>query len=104
MKVGKIAKVAEVKFDVTTLHERPQLASETRMVDDGSGKKDVYRIIDFELSLVSPSEHGKFYGGDCYVINYSYMVGGSERNIIYYWLVNLANHFLRKLHFYNVSV
>lgn len=85
--VGRIAKVAPQKFDVTSLHSNPKAAAQSGMVDDGSGTKQVYRIVDRELSPVPVTEHGQFFAGDCYVINYSYLVGGSERNILYYWLV-----------------
>lgn len=57
------------------------------MVDDGSGRKEVYRIVNKQLAEVPLVDHGKFYGGDCYIINYAYNVGGTEKNIIYYWLV-----------------
>ncbi|XP_057368031.1 advillin-like [Daphnia carinata] len=88
--VGKIAKVVQTKFDASTLHENPKAAAKAGMVDDGSGKKEVYRIINKELSPVPHAEHGKFYAGDCYVINYAYTVGGTEKNIIYYWLGSTA--------------
>ena len=58
------------------------------MVDDGTGTKEIYRIINNELSAVPVYDHGKFFAGDCYVINYSYKAGGTDQNIIYYWLVN----------------
>ena len=85
--VGKIAKVAPTKFDASTLHENPKSAAKAGMVDDGSGTKTVYRLIDKELVPVPHAEHGKFYGGDCYVINYQYKAGGTDQNILYYWLV-----------------
>lgn len=72
------------------------------MVDDGSGTKEIYRIIDKQLSPVPHVEHGKFYGGDCYVINYGYTAGGTEKNIIYYWLViciEPKNDFKSKLNY-----
>lgn len=84
--VGRIAKVEKKLFDASTLHDQPKLAAETGMVDDGSGTKETYRIVDFKLSPVPPKECGKFFAGDCYIINYTYTAGGSERNIIYYWL------------------
>lgn len=85
--VGRIAKVTQTKFDPSTLHENPKAAAKAGMVDDGSGTKEVYRIINKELSPVPHIDHGKFYAGDCYVINYGYKAGGTEQNIIYYWLV-----------------
>lgn len=83
---GKIAKVVQTKFDVNTLHENTRLAAEVRMVDDGSGDKEVFRADEFDLVPVDPQYYGKFYTGDCYVIVYKYSMGGSENYIIYYWL------------------
>lgn len=35
------AKVEQVKFDATTLHARPEMAAQQKMVDDGSGEVEV---------------------------------------------------------------
>lgn len=40
-----VAKVVQVKFDAKTLHERPEVAAEARMVDDGSGTKETFRYV-----------------------------------------------------------
>ena len=46
--VGRgVAKVVQAKFDAKTLHERPAVAAEARMVDDGSGAKEVFRKVTF---------------------------------------------------------
>ena len=42
-----MAKVVQAKFDAKTLHERPAVAAEARMVDDGSGAKEVFRCVAF---------------------------------------------------------
>ena len=86
--VGKIAQVKKTTFDAATLHEQPKLAAESGMVDDGSGKKEIFRVENMELVPVPESLHGKFFAGDCFVINYSYLVGSAEHNILYYWLVS----------------
>lgn len=39
--IGKIAKVPQVPFDATTLHENKVMAAQHGMVDDGSGKLEV---------------------------------------------------------------
>jgi len=83
---NRVAKVEHKDFDVNLLHEKPHIAADSGMVDDGSGKKEIFRVIDFDLVAVPAADYGKFYAGDCYVINYAYTVGGTERNIIYYWL------------------
>lgn len=43
------AKVDQVKFDITELHARPQLAAEQRMADDASGKVEVSQCFFFVL-------------------------------------------------------
>ena len=35
------AKVEQVKFDATSMHARPDLAAQQKMVDDGSGEAEV---------------------------------------------------------------
>lgn len=35
------AKVEQVKFDATSLHAKPQVAAQQKMVDDGSGEVEV---------------------------------------------------------------
>ncbi|XP_061661016.1 villin-1 [Syngnathoides biaculeatus] len=83
--VGKIAKVDQVKFDVMELHARPQLAAQQRMVDDGSGEVKVWRIENLELAEVNPRTYGQFYGGDCYLVLYTYRVSNREQHILYMW-------------------
>ncbi|XP_037829188.1 villin-1 isoform X2 [Kryptolebias marmoratus] len=83
--VGKIAKVEQVKFDVMELHARPELAAQQHMVDDGSGEVKVWRIEKLELAEVKPNLHGQFYGGDCYLVLYTYQVANKKQHILYMW-------------------
>nr|XP_015810628.2 villin-1 isoform X1 [Nothobranchius furzeri]XP_015810629.2 villin-1 isoform X1 [Nothobranchius furzeri] len=83
--VGKIAKVDQEKFDVMELHAHPELAARQHMVDDGSGEVKVWRIEKLELAEVKPSMHGQFYGGDCYLILYTYQVSNRQQYILYMW-------------------
>nr|XP_020501090.1 villin-like protein isoform X1 [Labrus bergylta] len=83
--VGKIAKVEQVKFDVMQLHARPELAAKQRMVDDATGDVKVWRIEDLELAEVNPSTYGQFYGGDCYLVLYSYQRSHQQQYILYMW-------------------
>ncbi|XP_060597289.1 gelsolin-like [Ruditapes philippinarum] len=82
---NKIAKTVQTKFDASTLHSNRALAAETRMVDDGSGNAEIWRVVDFDLKPVLKQDIGMFYGGDCYVILYTYQVNGREHYIVYYW-------------------
>lgn len=84
--VGKIASTVNTKFDATTLHDKPRLAAESQLVDDGTGKLTVWRVENFQLAEVPPKLQGVFFAGDCYVVKYTYSAGGSEKCIVYYWL------------------
>nr|XP_020640277.1 advillin isoform X1 [Pogona vitticeps] len=83
--VGKIAKVNQEKFDVTILHTQPALAAQERMVDNGEGKAEVWRVENLELVPVESRWHGFFYGGDCYLILYTYEVYRKPHYILYIW-------------------
>ncbi|NXL14640.1 VILI protein, partial [Setophaga kirtlandii] len=83
--VGKVAKVEQVKFDATTLHAKPQVAAQQKMVDDGSGEVEVWRVENNELVPVEKKWLGHFYGGDCYLVLYTYYVGPKVNRIIYIW-------------------
>ncbi|NWW43684.1 VILI protein, partial [Pedionomus torquatus] len=83
--VGKVAKVEQVKFDATTLHAKPQMAAQQKMVDDGSGEVEVWRVENQELVPVEKKWLGHFFGGDCYLVLYTYSVGPKVNRIIYLW-------------------
>uniref|UniRef100_A0A8C2F9F1 Advillin n=1 Tax=Cyprinus carpio TaxID=7962 RepID=A0A8C2F9F1_CYPCA len=73
--VGRVADVTQEKFDAAKMHVMPDVAAQERLVDDGSGQKQVWRIENLEMVEVEPEMHGYFYGGDCYLILYSYDAG-----------------------------
>ncbi|KAK2895486.1 scinderin like b [Channa argus] len=83
--IGHIAKVKQVPFDASTLHTNKAMAAQHGMVDDGKGKVQIWRIENGDKVPVDPSTYGQFYGGDCYIILYSYKRGSSEQHIIYTW-------------------
>ncbi|XP_039522879.1 advillin isoform X1 [Pimephales promelas] len=83
--VGKIAKVDQVKFDVMELHAQPKLAAQERMVDDASGHVQIWRIENLELKEVDRSTYGQFYGGDCYLVLYTYNKANKPQYILYMW-------------------
>ncbi|XP_036415559.1 advillin [Colossoma macropomum] len=83
--VGRIAKVSQEKFDASTMHVMPEVAAQERMVDDGSGQVQVWRIENLELAAVDPKTYGYFYGGDCYLVLYTYEVHGKKNYILYMW-------------------
>uniref|UniRef100_A0A8C9YZS9 Villin like n=1 Tax=Sander lucioperca TaxID=283035 RepID=A0A8C9YZS9_SANLU len=83
--MGRIAKVDQVKFDTMELHARPELAAQQRMVDDASGDVKVWRIENLELAEVNPNTYGQFYGGDCYLVLYTYQRSNQKQYILYMW-------------------
>ncbi|CAL8320277.1 unnamed protein product [Merluccius merluccius] len=82
---GKIAKVEQVKFDATSMHARPDLAAQHKMVDDGTGETEVWRVENSDLVPVDRKWLGHFYGGDCYLILYKYDVNYKRHYILYIW-------------------
>lgn len=58
------------------------------MPDDGTGKAEVYRVENFELAPVTTNP-GFFFGGDSYVIKYTYKKNNRDNYIIYYWQVSV---------------
>ncbi|XP_018020735.1 LOW QUALITY PROTEIN: advillin-like, partial [Hyalella azteca] len=83
--ITRQASFAQPIFQAQTLHERPDVAAATQMVDDGSGQKEIWRINKFNLEPVPENKFGEFYMGDCYVILYAYSVGTKENYIVYHW-------------------
>ncbi|KAJ0059202.1 hypothetical protein NL108_009574, partial [Boleophthalmus pectinirostris] len=83
--IGRIAKIKQEPFDASSLHSNKAMAAQHGMVDDGSGKVQIFRVEDGASVPVDPASYGHFYGGDCYLILYSYRLGGREQHIIYTW-------------------
>ena len=38
------------------------------------------------LNQLNPSTYGEFYGGDCYIVAYTYKSQGPPKTILYYWI------------------
>ncbi|KAI5092594.1 scinderin like b, partial [Silurus meridionalis] len=83
--IGKIAQVKQVPFDASTLHTNQAMAAQHNMVDDGSGKVQIWRVEGGARVPVDPASYGQFFGGDCYIILYSYKKGSREQHLIYTW-------------------
>ncbi|XP_062386192.1 LOW QUALITY PROTEIN: adseverin [Sardina pilchardus] len=77
----RIANIKQVPFDASKLHESQQMAAQYNMVDDGSGETQIWRVESSGRVAVDPKEFGQLYGGDCYIILYTYKRG----QIIYTW-------------------
>nr|XP_046273612.1 adseverin [Scatophagus argus] len=76
-----IARIQQVKFDASKLHESSHMAAQYNMVDDGSGDTQIWRVESCGRVPIDPKNYGQFYGGDCYIILYTY----GRRQIIYTW-------------------
>ncbi|KAL6465324.1 hypothetical protein MHYP_G00254570 [Metynnis hypsauchen] len=82
---NKVAKIEKVPFDASTLHDSSAMAAQHGMFDKGDGEKKIWRIEGSDKVEVDPSTYGQFYGGDSYIIQYSYQHGGCRGQIIYIW-------------------
>ena len=82
---------SQPKFDVGSMYKVGQ-REEQILVDDGKGKVEIWRIEDFEMAPVDPGMYGQFFGGDSYVILYTYLKNGKENYIIYFWQVCMCVH------------
>ncbi|CAL8295648.1 unnamed protein product [Merluccius merluccius] len=78
---SRIAKIQQTDFDASKLHASSHMAAQYNMVDDGSGDTQIWRVESSGRVPVDPGTYGQFYGGDCYIILYTYRKG----QIIYTW-------------------
>ena len=46
----------------------------------------IWRVEGKDKNSVAESSYGQFYGGDCYIILYSYKPSGRQEYLIYYWI------------------
>ncbi|KAM5280060.1 villin-like protein [Ctenodactylus gundi] len=89
-KRGGKDKPIQIKLDVSKLHSQPELAARLRMVDDGSGKVEVWCIQDLGRQPVNPKDHGRLCSGNCYLVLYTYLKLGRVQYILYLWQGNQA--------------
>ncbi|XP_061116195.1 gelsolin-like isoform X2 [Conger conger] len=82
---GSIASIEQVPFDASTLHGSRAMAAQHRLLDDGRGEKQIWRIEGGDKVAVDRSTYGQFYGGDSYLILYNYQHGAKSGQIIYMW-------------------
>ncbi|XP_056092299.1 gelsolin b [Rhinichthys klamathensis goyatoka] len=82
---NRIAKIKKVPFDASSLHKSEAMAAQHGMVDDGKGELKIWRIEGSNKVPVDSSVYGQFFGGDSYIILYTYRHGGRQGQIIYIW-------------------
>ncbi|XP_034847960.1 villin-like protein [Mirounga leonina] len=80
-----MSKLIRVRPDVGKLHSQPELAAQLRMVDDASGKVEVWCIQDLRRQPVDPKHHGQLYAGSCYLVLYTYQKMGRVQYLLYLW-------------------
>ncbi|KAM6176834.1 villin-like protein [Erethizon dorsatum] len=84
-KPGGTGKLIQVKLDVEKLHSQPELAAQLRMVDDGSGKVEMWCIQNLARQPVDPKQHGQLSSASCYLVLYTYQKLGRIQYILYLW-------------------
>lgn len=85
---GNVAKTpAQQKIDIAAMHAQKK-QEEDSMVDDGSGKIEIWRVENFKPVPVEASLYGQFFSGDSYVMLYTYKITTKENYIIYFWQGN----------------
>ncbi|CAF0715415.1 unnamed protein product [Brachionus calyciflorus] len=84
--INSLAKNVHSKFDAFVLHSNHQLASESQMVDDGKGTKEIWYIHNSDIHKLDVSQYSEFHTSDCYIILYTYKLLNLEKHILYYWI------------------
>ena len=82
------------------MHEKGSRESQT-LVDDGTGTVEVWRIEDFDMVPLDKGLYGQFFGGDSYVVLYTYEVNRKENYIIYFWQGQVGGATYSIMHLYN---
>lgn len=86
LKSSGSSRAADTPINIADLLARK--AAEDAPIDDGSGKLQVWVIKNAAKAPVNESDYGEFFGGDSYILLYSYKKGRSDEYIIYFWLGN----------------
>ncbi|CAH1989954.1 unnamed protein product [Acanthoscelides obtectus] len=79
-------------FDAATMADRPSLAAETQLIDDGSGTLSIWRIGRKSITKIPEERHGYFFSEDCYITLYTYQISEEKQmHLLYYWLGSHAS-------------
>ncbi|KYQ96706.1 villin [Tieghemostelium lacteum] len=82
--VNTAASKKQEKIDISSMH-RPRIDKEEVMIDDGTGKVQIWRVEEFQKVAIDPSNYGQFYSGDSYLILYTYFFKNKDNYLIYFW-------------------
>ncbi|XP_017474313.1 PREDICTED: villin-like protein quail [Rhagoletis zephyria] len=94
--VSKIFK----RFDALTLSQRPKMAADTQLIDDGTGERKIYHVTKDRVIEKPQSKAVIFLTNHCYVVEYTVMLPTTSladaqnvgvSTIIYQWSGSEAN-------------
>ncbi|XP_043500182.1 villin-1 isoform X1 [Polistes fuscatus] len=71
-------------FEPDYMNERPRMAAECQLIDDGSGEKTLWKVNQKE-GMIEVVDKGIYYAEACYVMRYKYGQGRRCRTIVYCW-------------------
>lgn len=69
------------KFDSLTLCQRPKMAADTQLIDDGTGERKIFRIVKDQVNEVTANKPAVFITTSSYVVQYSVVVSGTSSAI-----------------------
>ena len=67
------------KFDSLTLCQRPKMAAETQLIDDGSGERKIYRITKDQAIEMADGKAVFFTTQQSYVVQYTVAVSFNKK-------------------------
>ncbi|KAJ8670550.1 hypothetical protein QAD02_001809 [Eretmocerus hayati] len=81
--------ILPVSFEPSYMSERPKLAAECQLVDDGSAERQLWLMVKsgsggHKLEPL-PKDQSVLYAEACYVLSYKYGYGRTARTIVYCW-------------------
>merc|ERR1719453_86201 len=89
-KAGESRSAAELVSSLSVTLDAREGAEERELAammgSQEGGTTEVWRIEGFEAVAVDPSLYGRFYAGDSYIVQYSFMSGSKQEYVLYYWL------------------
>lgn len=62
------------RFDALTLSQRPKMAADTQLIDDGTGERKIYHVTKDQIMEKPQSKTVTFITNHCYVVEYTVMV------------------------------
>jgi hypothetical protein len=81
---GNVAGMPEERsVDFAAMHSK--ISADEAPLSSDAGKLTIWRIEDFEKVEVPEEKYGQFYGGDSYIVLYTYMDRNRECHMIYFW-------------------